>query len=157
MYRCDSDGYIELLRITYQYLLCRPTGLHSSVFKIKIQFQFVSSYIENSNMPSEKELVMMSVLKELLELQQKSFKATIEVLVGGLKSELREIGKEQEELIISKVLQWKIWRFKEASWESGHRNNSCLSPNQEHKHRIEWRVWRFRMEERISWKSIKEE
>ena len=49
-------------------------------------------------MPSEKEFVMMSVLKKVLELQQKSFKATIEVLVDGLK---REIRKEQEELKLS--------------------------------------------------------
>ena len=52
-------------------------------------------------MPSEKEFVTMSMLKEMLELQQKSFKATIEVLVDGLKSEIKEIRKEQEELKLS--------------------------------------------------------
>ena len=52
-------------------------------------------------MPSEKEFVTMSMLKEMLDLQQKSFKATIEVLVDGLKSEIKEIRKEQEELKLS--------------------------------------------------------
>ena len=52
-------------------------------------------------MPSEKEFVTMSVLKEILELQQKSFKETIEILADGLKSEIREISKEQEELKLS--------------------------------------------------------
>ena len=37
----------------------------------------------------------------MLELQRKSFKATIEVLVDGLKSEIREICKEQEKLELS--------------------------------------------------------
>ena len=49
-------------------------------------------------MRSEKEFVTMSVLKEMLKLQQKSFKATID---DGLKSEIREIRKEQEELKLS--------------------------------------------------------
>ena len=52
-------------------------------------------------MPSEKEFVTMPMLKEMLDLQQKSFKATIEVLVDGLKSEIKEIRKEQEELKLS--------------------------------------------------------
>ena len=52
-------------------------------------------------MPSEKEFVTMSMLKEMLDLQQKSFKATIEVLVDRLKSEIKEIRKEQEELKLS--------------------------------------------------------
>ena len=52
-------------------------------------------------MPSEKEFVTMSMLKEMLDLQQKSSKATIEVLVDGLKSEIKEIRKEQEELKLS--------------------------------------------------------
>ena len=43
----------------------------------------------------------MSMLKEMLDLQQKSFKATIEVLVDGLKSEIKEIRQEQEELKLS--------------------------------------------------------
>ena len=56
--------------------------------------------MKNSNMPPEKEFVTMSVLKEMLELQQNSFKVTIKVVVDGLKSE-REIRQEQEELKLS--------------------------------------------------------
>ena len=52
-------------------------------------------------MPSEKEFVTMSMLKEMLDLQQKSLKTTIEVLVDGLESEIKEIRKEQEELKLS--------------------------------------------------------
>ena len=52
-------------------------------------------------MPSEKEFVTMSMLKEMLDLQQKSLKATIEVLLDGLRSEIKEIRKEQEELKLS--------------------------------------------------------
>ena len=67
-------------------------------------------------MPSEKEFVTMSVLKEMLELQQKSFKATIEVLVDGLNSEIREIRKEQEELKHSvKFCSGKYEHSKDAS------------------------------------------
>ena len=52
-------------------------------------------------MPSEKEFVTMPMLKEMLDLQQKSLKVTIEVLVDGLKSKRKEIRKEQEELKLS--------------------------------------------------------
>ena len=86
----------------------------------------------------EPEYITMSVLKQVMDTQDKAFKSAIKILIEDVKSEVKDIRKEIEELKLSvKFMSGKYDDVKEKIVKADNEIKMRLCPNQKYQQRNE--------------------